>query len=56
MLKLWVEMLLQMALFTQSACQDTISTNGPRNDFIVGVAKGQLIHKIYKYAYTKYTL
>ena len=29
-------------------------TNGPRNDFIVGVGKrGQLLPKIYKYAYTK---
>jgi len=27
--------------------------HGPRNDFIVGVAKGQLLPKIYKYAYTK---
>ena len=29
-------------------------TNGPRNDFIVGVGKrGQLLPKIYKYAHTK---
>jgi len=27
--------------------------HGLRNDFIVGVAKGQLLPKIYKYAYTK---
>jgi len=27
--------------------------HGPRNDFIVGVANGQLLSKIYKYAYTK---
>jgi len=27
------------------------SCHGPRNDFIVGVAKGQLLPKIYKYAY-----
>ena len=27
--------------------------HGPRNDFIVGVAKGQLLPKIYKFAYTK---
>jgi len=27
--------------------------HGPRNDFIVGVAKGQLLPKIYKYTYTK---
>jgi len=28
-------------------------SHGPRNDFIVGVAKDQLLPKIYKYAYTK---
>jgi len=27
--------------------------HGPRNDFIVGVAMGQLLPKIYKYAYIK---
>jgi len=32
---------------------DLHGTHGPRNDFIVGVAKGQLLPKIYKYAYTK---
>jgi len=30
--------------------------HGPRNDVTVGVAKGQLLHKIYKYANIKYTL
>jgi len=29
------------------------SQHGPRNDFIEGVAKGQLLPEIYKYAYTK---
>jgi len=31
----------------------TSPEHGPRDDFIVGVAKGQILPQIYKYAYTK---